>query len=250
MPLTLQLEKSARLVLYFDILGFREMVRRKKAERVYDVLNATLERFENMEQKRGEFKTLYFSDTILFYQQPLGFDFDRLRSLWSAANILYRGLLGDGIPVNGVITYGSFAVENAEVGQHQLYFGQALIEAYDMDKEAKWLGITLCPSVVKKLKQAEIEQQCEQRVWKRGSDGKGGDTLLLNPLLPLIRAWEKEEFRRSSTEYSASLERSLRAFAFLLKTADEFDAKGEFASSAASRYHVTLAFVRSMYLKQ
>ena len=54
--------------------------------------------------------TLYFSDTIIFYQTTEEYNQTSFLDIYGIAGQIYSKLLAEGIPVRGAITYGEFTV--------------------------------------------------------------------------------------------------------------------------------------------
>ena len=61
---------QGRYLLFLDILGFSELVETKSTQDIYAVIDNALKAFGRWEELNGLFKTIYFSDTFLFYQEP------------------------------------------------------------------------------------------------------------------------------------------------------------------------------------
>lgn len=66
------LTNRGRYLLLIDILGFSQLVRTKGSDEILGVINKALEAFNRWERLNGSFKTIYFSDTFLFYQEQQG----------------------------------------------------------------------------------------------------------------------------------------------------------------------------------
>lgn len=64
---------QGRYVLFPDILGFTELVESRGAEEVYETINKALAAFGRWEELNRLFRTIYFADTFIFYQDPKGY---------------------------------------------------------------------------------------------------------------------------------------------------------------------------------
>lgn len=62
--------RQGRYLLFLDVLGFSELVESRGAEEIYAVINEALRAFKRWEELNGFFRTIYFSDTFIFYQEP------------------------------------------------------------------------------------------------------------------------------------------------------------------------------------
>ncbi|MEW7857257.1 hypothetical protein AB2M95_15220 [Pseudomonas chlororaphis] len=130
---------SDRFLLYIDILGFSEMVRkeRRKVVRVYKILDTL-----NV-HGRSDFKVIVFSDTILVYNNiPATSDQDRahcVQTLVEFASDLHNRLVGQDIFFRAVLVKGDF--EHYKLKNVECFFGGALINAYHAEKEIPSLGL-------------------------------------------------------------------------------------------------------------
>tara|TARA_R110000850_G_C9979393_1_gene465811 strand:+ start:3184 stop:3645 length:462 start_codon:yes stop_codon:yes gene_type:complete len=137
---------QGRYLLFLDILGFSELVETKGTEEIYAVIDSALEAFGRWEELNGLFKTIYFSDTFLFYQEPKGYGGWAFLDVYAIGGMVLSALLAAGIPARGAISFGEFEVQLDSTGRHSVYFGKALIEAYKAEQREKWIGITVLPS--------------------------------------------------------------------------------------------------------
>ncbi|OCW20440.1 hypothetical protein [Pseudomonas sp. S3E12] len=130
---------SDRFLLYIDILGFSEMVRKepRKVVRVYEILDTL-----NV-HGRSDFKVIVFSDTILVYNSiPASSVPDRthcVQALVDFASDLHNRLVGQDIFFRAVLVKGDF--EHYKLKNVECFFGSALIDAYHAEKEIPSLGL-------------------------------------------------------------------------------------------------------------
>jgi hypothetical protein len=238
--------ERGRLLLYFDILGFREMIRDGTAGDVYGKLNACLQTFRTVEKNVPDCATIYFSDTLLLYQRTRGFTKRGFFDFVLASRIVFTSLLSNDIPVSGAIAFGPFTVKSDHAAQHQLYFGPPLIEAYDVARGEKWLGTVVCPSVTGLLSDEQIELHERADLWRQRKD-KEGTVLLLNPFEPISRHHKVRTLSGRRPDPNALEARSpLQALAFVARKANALHRKRDFTSLISARYQNTLGFARSM----
>lgn len=235
---------EGRYLLFLDILGFSELVKTKGVAEVLSVINETLQTFDRWEKVSRSFKTIYFSDTFLFYQeQKMQGEWDFTDIYCAGGNIL-TALLAKGIAARGAITFGEFEVYDAVSGKHPIYFGAALIEARQAEQKESWIGITIQPSAWlhrKARHPSEVNGLEKERVWIKRND----DVLLLNPFLRL-RGWCLHD--RSSLELDLpNFYDEILAFKFLHETANAFAEAGDFTGRVASKYHATIRFLRHVF---
>jgi hypothetical protein len=140
-----------RLLLYIDILGFSQLIRRKKQliPKLFDVLD------KSNAHKHGTFRVIQFSDTLLVYNEPKA---KTLRSkqycamfLCEFAQEIQYMLLGRDAFIRGLITHGEFEdtgpTPNAAYKHVRGFWGEALIRAYRTEKSIKAIGLFVDKSV-------------------------------------------------------------------------------------------------------
>lgn len=240
--------ESGRYLLYLDILGFKELVKTASVERVYAVLDDSLKSFHLWEGLNTYFKTLYFSDTIIFYQVPQGWHERLFLDAYALAGMLLNALLARGIAARGTIAFGQFEARLDSSGRHELFFGQALVEAYEAEKRENWIGITILPSAWKGIPYCErfVAMTLEERRWLVRPD----NVLLLNPFIKLAGTY----LDHRSGEANLPLDKwnapespnDLRALRFIVDAASYYSTIGDFSSRIATKYHTTVAFFRDI----
>ncbi len=241
--------ENGRYLLFLDILGFSSLVERESPETIYSVIDNALDAFSRWEGLNQQFKTIYFSDTFLFYQEPKGYGDWAFLDVYGIGAMLLSALLAKGIPARGSIVFGEFEVKNDSQNRHQLYFGKALIEAYKAERKEQWIGITIQPSAwhpYENKNKGNISAFENERVWKRRSD----DVLLLNPFIKL-RGWYSYdlmgEVDKPYIEWDQpEFPNDILGFRYLIDTASEYASKGDFSGREAVKYHSTVAFLREI----
>ena len=176
-----------RYLLFLDVLGFSELVETQGTEKVYAVVDEALGAFGRWEQLNQLFRTIYFSDTFVFYQEPEGYGDWAFLDIYAIGAMVLSALLAKGIPARGAITFGEFVVRQDSSERHQVYFGKALIEAYKAEQKENWIGITIQPSAWKPFEANNpgiISAFASEGVWIQRPD----DVLLLSPFIKL-RGW-------------------------------------------------------------
>ncbi|MDE1487624.1 hypothetical protein KKI90_15025 [Xenorhabdus bovienii] len=130
---------NERFFLYLDILGFTELVRQgsKKIDDLYEVI-ASL----NV-HRHDAFKVIVFSDTVVVYNVDGGDTLEDARYLIMfmcefVKDLMHR-LTGRGVYFRAVITYGDFT--HYEINDTPCFYGNALIDAYNSEKELKAIGL-------------------------------------------------------------------------------------------------------------
>jgi hypothetical protein len=171
-----------RLLLYFDILGFKKLVLREPLERmverfdqIYSALGTTAVHHETRQAedlsvadvaerqdaiatsgrqgKRAAFETathmtlLIMSDSIIVYSKPLSrsdlaFQ-ERLSAMLRIGRTLLDKLLEYSLPCRGALSFGEFHADPSD----GIYVGSALVEAYEYAESQDWIGAVVAPSL-------------------------------------------------------------------------------------------------------
>lgn len=145
-----------RIVLFLDILGFTNLINshshKNPPEKILKVF-AKLSKIANDPQYSGEnnqhpLKLSYFSDTIIISSpvQSATNNYDNASRFILMCLHWWWSLLQAGILTRGGISYGSIIHDNI------FLIGPALIEAYEMEKIAKYPRILVSPEVYRLYK--------------------------------------------------------------------------------------------------
>ncbi len=170
-----------RLVAYFDIIGFKELIKNnsidyvvKKFSSVFNSLfaasvrhsirtgyatsgiNGTYKHLESDDniadifcvfEKETLLTPLMFSDTLLLYSVNCkkGDDlfYKELIKLILASRVITARLFKNIFPSRGAIAHGEFYVDK----QKSIYCGKSLVEAFEWAENQEWIGTILCPSI-------------------------------------------------------------------------------------------------------
>lgn len=241
---------NGRYLLFLDILGFSELVETRGHEEVYATIEKALAPFHRWEKLNGQFRTIYFSDTFVYYQEPKGYGDWAFLDIYAIGGMVLSALLAAGIPARGAITFGEFEVRADDSGRHQLYYGRAMVEAYRAEQKEKWIGIAIQPSAWEPYEDSKpglIETFAREGVWLRREDG----VLLLNPFIKL-RSWsemillEGEVSKPYSTHDAPEFPNDLLGLKFLREKAAEYADRNDFFSPAAIKYHTTISFLQKV----
>jgi hypothetical protein len=129
---------NEKYVLYADIMGFKEKVMRTKHEDLKKELKGLREELDDWLSPFLEnvktFKVSFFSDSILIVEESSPRGFQRISI---AAAALMAASLKCKFPLKGAIAKGEFTYEEEE----QLFFGQAIIDAFLLEEEVHYYGI-------------------------------------------------------------------------------------------------------------
>lgn len=247
-----------RLILYIDILGFKDLCSRRSAYEVYKEVNSYVEIAKLFEGIPGNevfkdiskgFSIIYFADTIILWQKdsdsPQGI-YDLL--IYSA--LIYLFLLARKIPIRGAITYGEFIVKKDKSDEHDIFVGEALIRAYEMENKGRLIGIEIDTPVAKFLSENPIrdnegKHHDYSRYWLKRR--RKENVFLLNPFAD-IDINKVEELKPEGVE-SKVMSNALHAFKFLLDSSKK-DITSDFTSKEAKKYLKTLKYLQVVMGKE
>jgi len=140
--------------------------------------------------------------------------------------------------------FGEFHVELDSNQQHSIFFGNALIEAYETESapaNAEWIGITLCPSAWQAVEYIEPGLigvlTSEQRFLRNG------DCLRLHPFMMLRGGFQDHQLGEITCELSdwnmPEFPNDLLALGFIFETAAKFKASKDNGRVALKYYRTT-----------
>lgn len=224
-----------KYLFYLDILGFRNLIKEKSPEDIYKTIDKCLDIYYSWEKSNELFSTLYFSDTMIFYQTTEEYKETAFLDIYGIAGLIYSRLLAEGIPVRGAITYGEFNVKQDSKGKNIIYFGDALIEAIDLEKKEEWVGIIISSLAYNNIDSNIIEAFIKENVFERKEDG----CLLLNPFCQIRSLCFNENAYEEAGEMFLD---ELKAVKYLLSKENEYALKAP--CREFSKYSNTVAFLK------
>jgi hypothetical protein len=251
---TAKYDASRKLLLFIDILGFSDLCRLEDPNKIQATITKCLDTANAVESRTTKFKTIYFSDTVIFYQTSNKFTKKRFLELVEHSITIFNTLLAARIPISGAITFGKFKTPSKKDGRHPQYFGVPLVEGHESTEKEKWVGITVCPSVTRWLEESaitdgEIDGRWTVRVDNKEMVGRKKEkpkvTLALNPYLSIIR-----HFRNPAAvvdpkiDSVSSLGLAMKSLLFINQRATGFAVVGEFSTGPSVRYFASHHYAR------
>jgi hypothetical protein len=137
--------KSKRWLAYFDLLGFRNQIQSKGQIQVFGILSKSVENAMTRCPASSKISPVWFSDTFVFYSEDESAN--SFRWIDHVARWFAYFLIMADIPVRGALSCDDFYADRAT----NLYFGPALVEAYEYGEAQDWIGLLLTPSAVVQL---------------------------------------------------------------------------------------------------
>lgn len=144
-----------RYIGFIDIMGFKDWVARSSPKDVYDVMlkirkaiDSTYSVFgyRTVESEDGDdekdtyednIRIVNFSDSIIIFTKDG--DADCLENLIQTTSVLTDSLFENGVPFKGAIAYGHMTLDF----YNSIFFGQPLIDAYQLQEELNFYGIAI-----------------------------------------------------------------------------------------------------------
>lgn len=241
---------AGRYLLYLDILGFKHIVQSRTPREVYDIVDRVVGEFRKRGDRIQVFRTLYFSDTIIFYQEPVGWGSWAFADIYAIAGMAWSALAAHGIPCRGAIAFGDFHVELDTNRQHSIFFGKALIEAYETESapaNGEWIGVTICPSAWQAV--AYIEPGLLDVLANEGRWLRVNDCLRLNPFMKLKGVFQDDQIGEINCNLSEwdvpDFPSDVRALNFILDTAEAFQASQD-TGKIAAKYQYTVKILTEL----
>jgi hypothetical protein len=177
--------RTNKYAALFDVLGFRELIARdhdgKELQAYLKCLEVAIPKKEGSES----IEYVIFSDSIILTTAD---DSEQsLLRLVQSSSHLFSLLLENEIAVRGAISHGMLV---REVGPSGTFVaGRPIVEAYDFEGRQDWVGIVLCPSVVRSNSELKLRKIMDSDTWM----GKPKDEQHLKWML-CVQHWSQIQF--------------------------------------------------------
>lgn len=168
---------------YFDLLGFSNLVRQIRQdvqdeldmqirlEDVLEIYEKALGKLEKNQQQGISYS--WFSDTFIIFS--IGNSDLEFASIEHVSRLFFQDLVLRKIPVRGSLTIGPLYTDQ----EKNIFFGEALIDAYKYGEAQKWIGFILTPKVYSHFKGTELcledrtfYRPVDQRIFKKKKEEK------------------------------------------------------------------------------
>lgn len=191
------------------------------------------------------FSIICFSDTILIYQDS---EDELLREManvdiWTISQLIYNKLLAIQIPIRGVISFGEFHVVDDSSKKNIIFFGDALVKAYEMEQNENWIGIIVTPEALYPGSESDIVRMRQSKSFLIRKD----KCLMLNPFF-MIRDYSGFEGDIDGIEQKWRKDRlliELKAFSFIHINASQFSFEYNYGR-VAEKYLNTSLFIKEV----
>lgn len=171
---------AERFVCFLDILGFKDKVMRKTHEEIYEELKIISNAREKIEKKNTKSKNkgyenyiVNFSDSIIMFSENNSFN--SFRSFLDQLKFLFATAIKNKIMLKGGIAYGKITMDR----QNNMYFGQPIIDAFEIEKDIDYLGVVSHFSVdayLEKIPAAKSSKHLKRLLFEGKSYLKSGLT--------------------------------------------------------------------------
>lgn len=138
-----------RFISFIDILGFKDIITKNNLEDIGKLLDiipfslGEIEKSEILEKAYPNIKirSSVFSDTIILFTDDD--DKKSLDRLLISTSYLIRNALYENIALKGAVSYGELAIDEKK----NLFYGQPIIDAYQLEGEVSYIGVVIHNSV-------------------------------------------------------------------------------------------------------
>lgn len=184
-----------RFVAFFDILGFKDSVLKEEHDVIYEKLyklsnhiNVLEKPFtgENGEIVASNLKTYNFSDSIIIFSKTDSKE--DFNTFYLSAIVLFSKAINMGIPLKGGIAHGKITINQSK----KIFFGQPLIDAYQIEEDLKYFGIAVHNSIEKYMEKIEVDNKINHFFFEETTPFKSGKIIHKNLNWFLAYAIEKE----------------------------------------------------------
>lgn len=177
-----------RYVAFLDIIGFKNLVATSDKSR-----DDTIKRIRSLSKSDNDIITRYdgqidiarFSDTIFVFTD--GNTSKDLECIIKATADILIDTIKIGLPIKGVIAHGNAVCEK----ENQLFIGNPIVDAYELERQLKYLGIIFHHSAEQTLADGDLQKLLEE---KKTPFVKGGKVFHLS--VNWTKIW-KQRFPRS-----------------------------------------------------
>jgi len=222
-------------VSYFDILGFRRECQTNNPSDIFSnyikkCLEELTKRIEKQMPGGSKIESTFFSDSFIIYTSyPLDEPDDRVSfgAIEQASRLFVEILIQEQIPFRGAMSCDEFYADKTQ----GVFFGKALVEAYELAESCDWLGFVLCPSAICRMKDEgcpideydgyrDLYKQYDIPMRKKvNASPKSGMACLLSVSLPtnrqnkLLHSLEEMKARAKKPEHKAKYDNTLNFLA-------------------------------------
>jgi len=159
------MEQVTGYVAFLDVLGFTDLIARDERLDVVGRYVRAVKAAVPTARVTNGLRMVLFSDSIIISTK--GDDPDALPPLLEACSRVFGALLGLEVPVRGAIAYGRF-IRSVPGEGAAIVAGRPIIEALQWEREQDWVGISLAPSVLRRI--SGLEERCASRTIGSESD--------------------------------------------------------------------------------
>jgi hypothetical protein len=153
-----------RFVAFIDILGFKDLVSKNNHAEIYEQLSKiskTKKFLENIAEngkilekyKDAEIYIVSFSDSIVIFSK--NDDINNFYFFLLAVRWLFAKTIEAKIPIKGGLAHGEVSLNKSE----QIYFGQAIIDAFMMEEDVNYIGVVAHNTIDNYININKIELQ-------------------------------------------------------------------------------------------
>ena len=149
-----------RFVAFFDILGFKELVLRSTHSEIFKSLlsisdlrkqiNPQITEKDFSNDKNKPIEIITFSDSVIIFSK--NDSVETFKVFIESLNWVFARIIETEIPVKGAFAHGEVSVDV----EKQIYFGQALIDSFQLQEDVDYFGAVGHNSIDKYIFDNEI----------------------------------------------------------------------------------------------
>lgn len=145
-----------RYVIFLDIMGFKDRVARNEHKDVFEQLSSLNRDITNIIGSTTDVQIAQFSDSIVLFSK--GIESQSLETISKIACGIMLKAIENKIPLKGAIAKGEITCDTSK----QLFFGQALIDAYLLEENIQYYGILAHHTVEEDICNLFIKEQSSE----------------------------------------------------------------------------------------
>lgn len=199
-------------VALLDVLGFRELILRKE---VSSEVEQYIETIAGVAAGRADLlQYVLFSDSVVLYS--LGDGREAQDAIVAACSEALHQLLRQGVAIRGAIAHGDF-IRTLDPGPGIVVAGRPIVEAFEYEKAQDWIGIMICPSVLRE--DPELSSRCTLSAKLSGESWETWRTRSQTGLT--LQEWEEIPFHDDSSQSAKHAALAVVPMSSTAKTAPE-----------------------------
>ncbi len=231
---------EGRLIAFFDILGFKNLVKSRNPFRVAETLSTFIRTATETKKWNSDFGLISFSDTIVLYTKPFGRQRGLCEDLIALSRELMIQMLRQEIFIRGVLHYGEFFCDHVLGTDFEMYYGKALVEAHEAESTENIVGLFMLPEAALCLfdKSPSVQLLCDD-CYKKEYWVQYTERVFINLFQSILNVWEGEPLHDAIESSDSGILLEIQAY-FKLREELEKKIKEGASSKIIAKYRNAL----------